>query len=104
MTLPGGYPSGGNGPVQQAIHLYRCRYGTSAADRGFRAFHISAVFQAPLRFAFEGCTDYSSDDVKIAGEDKMFGLQRRIIERTYRNVIFENLYDHRAEWARERPP
>ncbi|MGC2288786.1 MAG: hypothetical protein WA688_02890 [Thermoplasmata archaeon] len=72
------------------------------ADRGFREYHVSTVFRVPLRFAFEWCTDYSPEDAKITGEDKAFGLQRRIVQRNLRQVIFENIYDHGAGWAWER--
>ena len=71
-------------------------------DRGFHTYHVSLVFQAPLQFAFAWCTDYSPGDPKIAGEDRAFHLQRRIVERGPRRVVFENLYDHGAGWAWER--
>ncbi len=72
------------------------------SDRDFREYRISVVFQAPLRFAYAWCTDYSPDDAKIAGEDRAFGLQRRIVKRTTDQVVFENLYDHGSGWAWER--
>jgi hypothetical protein len=71
-------------------------------DRGFREYHVTVVFRAPLRFAYAWCTDYSPKDPKIAGEDKAFGLQRRIVSRSREQVVFENLYNHGAGWAWER--
>ncbi len=71
-------------------------------DRSFHTYHVSLVFQAPLPFAFAWCTDYSPGDPKIAGEDRAFHLERRIVERGPRRVVFENLYDHGAGWAWER--
>lgn len=71
-------------------------------NRGFLEYHVSVIFRAPLRFAYAWCTDYSPEDVKIAGEDKAFGLHRRIVLRTPRQVVFENLYDHGKGWAWER--
>jgi hypothetical protein len=72
------------------------------ADHGFREYRISAVFRAPLQFAYAWCTDYTPEDAAIAREDKDFGLQRRIVMRTPRKVVFENLYEHGAGWAWER--
>lgn len=71
-------------------------------DRDFRKYHIRVIFQAPLRFAYAWCTDYSPEDAKIAGEDKAFGLQRRVVSRGRDQVVFENLYDHGKGWAWER--
>jgi hypothetical protein len=70
--------------------------------RSFRNFDVSVIFHAPLAFAYLWCTDYTPDDASIAGEDKMFALQRRIIKRTSRQVIFENLYNEGNGWAWER--
>jgi hypothetical protein len=71
-------------------------------ERGFRQYRVAVVFRAPLPFAYSWCTDYSPDDAKIAGEDKAFGLERRIVSRTRNQVVFENLYDHGKGWAWER--
>lgn len=71
-------------------------------NRDFRGYAVSVVFRAPLKFSYAWCTDYTPGDAKIAGEDKSFGLERRIVARTARQVVFENLYDHGAGWAWER--
>ena len=71
-------------------------------DLRFRKFHVTAVFRVPLPFAYDWCTDYSPDDAKIAGEDKLFNLQRRFVLRSPRQVIFENVYDEQGGWGWER--
>ncbi len=48
---------------------------------------VKVVFRAPLRFVFSWCTDYRPSDAKLEKEDYI----RRIIERTSRKVIFEDL-------------
>jgi 2-polyprenyl-6-methoxyphenol hydroxylase-like FAD-dependent oxidoreductase len=68
----------------------------------FREYHVTVVFHAPLSFAYEWCTDYTPEDPAITGEDKAFGLQRRIVQRASDQVVFENIYDHGAGWAWER--
>jgi hypothetical protein len=60
------------------------------------------VLRAPLAFVYDWCTDYRPDDSKYSGEDKSIHLKRRIIERTSRRVVFENLYDRGRGWAWER--
>jgi hypothetical protein len=72
------------------------------ARRPVRSYHVTVVFRAPLPFAFAWCTDSSEDDPKYAGEDRSIHLQRRVIDRTARRVVFENLYDEGRGWARER--
>jgi hypothetical protein len=72
------------------------------ARRLVRPYHASVVFRAPLPFVFAWCTDYTADDPKYAGEDRTIHLQRRIVERTARRVVFENLYDEGLGWAWER--
>jgi hypothetical protein len=73
------------------------------AGRGLREYRISAVFRAPLRFAYNWCTDYIAGDPAIAGEYGAYGLQRRIILRSWNRAVFENLHDHGQGWAWERP-
>jgi hypothetical protein len=81
------------------------------ARRPVRPYHASVVFRAPLPFVFDWCTDYTEDDPKSAGKDSPIHLQRRIVERTTRRVVFENLYDEglggggSATWSpSDRPP
>lgn len=69
-------------------------------------YRIKVSFQAPLDFAFAWCTDYTPDDGKLEGESYV----RKIIERSPRRVIFEDLEEARDgwTWSREvvtlRPP
>jgi hypothetical protein len=75
---------------------------STVTRRGFREFHVSVVFRAPVGFVYSWCTDYSSDDAKITGEDKMFHLRRKIVQKSARQVVFENIYDEGRGWAWER--
>lgn len=69
-------------------------------------YRIKVSFQAPLDFAFAWCTDFTPDDAKLEGDS----YQRKIIERTPRRVILEDLEeaDDGWTWTREvvtlRPP
>jgi hypothetical protein len=87
-------------PRRKANRRGTIRWGV--ADRTFREFHVSMVFHAPLPFVFAWCTDYSPEDATLAGEDRMFHLRRRIVSRTARRVVFENIYDEGKGWAWER--
>ena len=70
--------------------------------RAWRRYSVSVEFRAPLAFAYRWCTDYTAEDGKYAREDKSIHLQRRIIERSRRRVVFENLYDSGRGWGWER--
>jgi len=72
------------------------------APRRFHRYRVALDFAAPLPFVYAWCTNYSPADAKLAGEDRAIGLARRIIERTPRRVIFENVYDEGRGWAWER--
>lgn len=67
---------------------------------------IRVAFRVPLAFAFDWCTDYTPQDAALEGES----YERKIIERTPRRVVFEDLEetDHGWIWARDvvtlRPP
>ncbi len=74
----------------------------SAAGSAWRSFQINAEFRVPLWFAYRWCTDYGPDDPKYSGEDRLIHLQRRVIERSRKKVVFENLYDEGKGWAWER--
>ena len=69
-------------------------------------YRISVSFRAPLAFAFAWCTDYTPQDASLEGES----YQRKIIERTPRRIIFEDLEESEAgwDWSRDvvtlRPP
>jgi len=69
-------------------------------------YRIRVSFGVPLDFAFAWCTDYTPEDAGLEGES----YQRKIIERTPRRVIFEDLEesDDGWNWSRDvvtlRPP
>jgi len=60
-----------------------------------RAYSIRTTFRAPLSFAFRWCTDYSEDDPRLEKER----FQRRVLSRTSRHVVFEDLYDTPDGWS-----
>lgn len=68
----------------------------------WRSYRITAEFVVPLAFAYRWCTDYTPEDPRYAGEDRTIGLRRRIVSRSPRRVVFENLYDAGGGWAWER--
>lgn len=78
------------------------------ARRGgaWRDHRIRVTFRVPLPFAFAWCTDFSPEDAALEGES----YQRRVVERTRRRVVFEDLEDTPDgwSWARDvvtlRPP
>jgi hypothetical protein len=55
-------------------------------------YHVTAVFRAPLPYVFEWCTDFQSDDARLEQE----GFERKILERTSRRIVYEDL-----EWAHD---
>jgi len=56
----------------------------------------------PLSFAFRWCTDYTAADRKYAGEDVSINLRRKVVSKSKRHVVFENLYDVGGGWGWER--
>ena len=50
---------------------------------------VSRVFNAPLRYVYEWCTDYRETDPKITGSTR----QRIILEKTKKRAIYVQLYD-----------
>lgn len=57
-------------------------------------YHISTVLRVPLAFAFRWCTDFRSDDALREGES----YERRILERTVRRVVYEDLESNPTGW------
>ena len=57
-------------------------------------YRISVTFRVPLEFALAWCTDYTPQDASLEGES----YERKIIERTPRRVIFEDLEESEAGW------
>lgn len=69
-------------------------------------YKVSSTFHVPLAFAFRWCTDYTAKDARYSAEN----YERRILRRSNREVIFEDLYDTEGGWIwirrkiRFRPP
>jgi len=57
-------------------------------------YRINVPFRVPLAFAFAWCTDYTPEDAKLEGDS----YERKIVERTPRRVVLEDLYDTKAGW------
>jgi len=57
-------------------------------------YHVTVSFRAPLDFVFAWCTDYTPEDAKLENES----YERKIIERTPRQVIFEDLEESKDGW------
>ncbi len=58
-------------------------------------YRVDVAFRVPLDFAFAWCTDYTPDDPKLEGES----YQRKIIERSRRRVVFEDLEETKDGWV-----
>jgi hypothetical protein len=56
---------------------------------------IRVAFRVPLDFAFAWCTDYTPEDGALEGES----YKRKIIERTARRVVFEDLEETDSGWV-----
>ncbi len=56
---------------------------------------VKVAFDVPLRFAFGWCTDYTPEDAALEGES----YQRKIVERSPRRVVFEDLEETPTGWV-----
>ncbi len=71
-----------------------------------RRYQVRSTFRAPLPYVFRWCTDYTAKDGQYSGE----GYLRRILSRSDRRVVFEDLFDTKQGWiwvhrdVRLRPP
>lgn len=69
-------------------------------------YEVTVMFDAPLRFAYDWCTDFTPDDPRLEEEP----YERRILKRSRRRVLYEDLEpaDDGWHWARYdvtlRPP
>jgi hypothetical protein len=59
---------------------------------------VKVTLRAPLPFVFSWCTDYQPSDSKLEKEHYM----RKIIQRTSRRVVFEDLQEMRDGWSWQR--
>jgi hypothetical protein len=57
-------------------------------------YMVQVTLEAPLRFVFRWCTDYSSGDGRDSGE----GYERRVLQRSVESVDLEDLYDTNSGW------
>lgn len=64
-------------------------------DRSSSTYQVEARFRAPLEFVYRWCTDYTTGDAKYEAES----YQRRIIRRSRREVVYEDLADSRQGWT-----
>jgi len=77
----------------------------SSRSKGDEA-RVTVDFSVPLEFAFRWCTDYTPQDAALEGEK----YERKVIERSARRVVLEDLdeTDSGWVWARDvvtlRPP
>jgi hypothetical protein len=55
---------------------------------------VRATFQAPLDFVYRWCTDFTSQDAQHEDDE----YERKIIRRTSREVVYEDLYDSKDGW------
>ncbi len=58
-------------------------------------YRIRVSFRVPLDFAFAWCTDYTPEDARLEGES----YRRKVVERTPRSVVFEDLEESDDGWV-----
>jgi hypothetical protein len=57
-------------------------------------YEMSVEFRAPLSYVYRWCTNYTPKDARLAGDD----YERRIISRSPRRVLFEDLWWEPDGW------
>ncbi|MCI4368844.1 MAG: hypothetical protein L3K09_04700 [Thermoplasmata archaeon] len=57
-------------------------------------YEVKATFRAPLKFVYEWCTDYRPQDARLESEN----YERKILRRSSREVIYEDLEDSKDGW------
>lgn len=63
--------------------------------RSSTTYQVRAEFRAPLEFVYRWCTDYTPSDAKYETEK----YQRRIIRRSPREVVYEDLESTKQGWS-----
>lgn len=58
-------------------------------------YQVRAEFHAPVEFVYRWCTDYTPQDARYEGES----YRRRILRRTPREVVYEDLEETEAGWV-----
>lgn len=56
---------------------------------------VRTTFRVPLEFAFRWCTDYTPEDASLEGES----YRRKIVERSAKRVVFEDLEETPQGWV-----
>jgi hypothetical protein len=59
-----------------------------------RLYIVRTTFRAPMPFVLRWCTDYTPEDPGLEGGE----FRRRILERTRRRVVYEDLDDTPGGW------
>jgi hypothetical protein len=59
-----------------------------------KSYRFRITFDAPLPFVYRWCTDFGPGDARLEGEE----YARRILERTKRRVVYEDLSDTPNGW------
>jgi len=57
-------------------------------------YTVTAEFRAPLEFVYRWCTDYTPEDASYESE----AYRRRILERSSRRVVYEDLEETKEGW------
>ncbi len=76
-----------------------------AASRA-TTYEVRCAFRAPLDYVFRWCTDYTPDDARL----EKARYERRILSRSARRIVYEDLEDSGRgwDWSRQtvtlRPP
>jgi hypothetical protein len=58
------------------------------------SYEVRVTFRAPIDFVYRWCTDYTPEDARYEKED----YTRRILRRTSREVVYEDLTDTKEGW------
>ncbi|MGI0070622.1 MAG: SRPBCC family protein [Thermoplasmata archaeon] len=58
-------------------------------------YHIATVIRAPLPYVYAWCTDFDAQDAQRERDD----YARKIVGRTPRRVVFEDLTDSDSGWS-----
>lgn len=82
MTLPRRRASSGDSVKPPALS------GSHMARWPPPVYHIEVEFRAPVPFVYRWCTDYRPGDDRLAGER----YERRVIARSSRRVIYEDIW------------
>jgi len=60
-----------------------------------RVYQVRTTFRAPMAFVLGWCTDFTSEDAGLEGDK----FRRRVIERSRRKIVYEDLDDTPTGWV-----